>query len=800
MTLRVVELFSGIGAQRMALMQAGIDHEVVAISEINKHSLASYEAIYGDCPNLGDISKVEKLPSCDLVTYSFPCVDLSLAGKRAGMGEGTRSGLVWEVVRLLESCGERERPEWLLMENVPMVTSSELWPELLSRLSRMGYVNEYKDLDSSRFGSAQKRVRTFMLSRLGRFPPSLPTSTDAPPRCIRDIMEETVDERFIRRIPLERIKWREPIKGYRHPQSEGIDCPLLDASDPRLETRRIASEESLCPTLRTGVSVRVVSEEEEERAKALCEKADNVRLAPKGEKSIGTEAEGGTRLVVSPEEQRRKAGIDRDAELVEEHFRMAKGPGDRVRHEDSFEEGSSRAEGGLYSVQKEDGHVRFYRGNQAKAGLSEAQYYPADSQSPAVTSSHPPKVLDVDGGIGVLADIKKGGRMQNNRLHDPLGQSPALRTHGGGDHDIKVVQGIEPYDPDADIHVFGCRDDEGNIDQNADPTVAFRNRRIYLDDGKAPAITDLGRRGKEFLKVADSVEPSSTPVAGIEGETYYPAKMLYSKDNLAPTLATSHSLSRGVKVVDKIEPSSTPVASIEGETYYPKAMLYSSSSSSSSPTVTPGGRHGKNCCIKVIDGVEPSSTPVAENIDESFYSGRMLYSSSSSSPTVRTFHGRSCQIKVIDGIETTSGEDDACDPTDTRGDRTELVSRMEEGDVCPMLTPGRRVKRQNGQRYREPNSPAFTVTCQDHNGCAYPKDGDLIVRVLTPLECWRLMGFPDWAYEKASQVSSETQLYNQAGNSIVVEVLEAIFRTMVEPPKAEQSMLTRWLRWMPPQS
>ena len=74
MTLRVVELFSGIGAQRMALMQAGIDHEVVAISEINKHSLASYEAIYGDCPNLGDISKVERLPPCDLVTYSFPCL------------------------------------------------------------------------------------------------------------------------------------------------------------------------------------------------------------------------------------------------------------------------------------------------------------------------------------------------------------------------------------------------------------------------------------------------------------------------------------------------------------------------------------------------------------------------------------------------------------------------------------------------------------------------------------------------------------------------------------------------------
>lgn len=108
--MRAVELFSGIGAQRMALTLAGIPHDVVAISEIDKAALRSYEAIWGDCPNLGDIREVESLPPCDLVTYSFPCQDLSLAGKRGGMaeGSGTRSGLVWEVMRLLDGM-ERER-------------------------------------------------------------------------------------------------------------------------------------------------------------------------------------------------------------------------------------------------------------------------------------------------------------------------------------------------------------------------------------------------------------------------------------------------------------------------------------------------------------------------------------------------------------------------------------------------------------------------------------------------------------------------------------------------------------------
>lgn len=251
MTLRVVELFAGIGAQRMALTLAGIPHEVVAICEINRHSLASYRAIYGDCPNLGDITKVERLPPCDLVTYSFPCQDLSLAGKRKGMGEGTRSGLVWEVVRLLE--GERERPEWLLMENVPQVLTSPLWPDLLGRLEAMGYRSKWRKLDSSRFGSAQKRVRAFMVSRLSQEPPDLPEcAPNAPSLCLRDVMEPTRDERFIKRIPLERIKWRQ---GYE--PSAGQSAPVSEDTGQSFYSRRMLySSSSSSPTLRTFHSLK----------------------------------------------------------------------------------------------------------------------------------------------------------------------------------------------------------------------------------------------------------------------------------------------------------------------------------------------------------------------------------------------------------------------------------------------------------------------------------------------------------------------------------------------------------------
>lgn len=100
--LTVNELFSGIGAQRKALERLGIEHEVVGVSEIDKYAIQSYEAIFGETYNYGDICKAERLNYADLWTYSFPCQDISVAGNQKGINENTRSGLLYEVQRLLE--------------------------------------------------------------------------------------------------------------------------------------------------------------------------------------------------------------------------------------------------------------------------------------------------------------------------------------------------------------------------------------------------------------------------------------------------------------------------------------------------------------------------------------------------------------------------------------------------------------------------------------------------------------------------------------------------------------------------
>lgn len=202
MTVRLVELFAGIGAQRRALdlvgEREGIDVETVAISEIDHYALKSYKAIFGDCPNLGDIRYIESLPDCDILTYSFPCTSISKAGRRGGMTKGTEtaSSLLWEVERLL-SCSPN-RPEWLVMENVPEVISKlnmadfKVW---VSSLSKLGYSSRWGVLNAVDFGVAQNRQRCFMISHLGGPAPDLPTGK-GPHTQLADYLDKDVPEKY----------------------------------------------------------------------------------------------------------------------------------------------------------------------------------------------------------------------------------------------------------------------------------------------------------------------------------------------------------------------------------------------------------------------------------------------------------------------------------------------------------------------------------------------------------------------------------------------------------------------------
>lgn len=197
--LKVFEAFAGVGSQRMALDNLGIPHEVVAISEIDRFAIASYEAIHGKTNNLGDISQLqpEDIPDHDLFTYSFPCQDISVAGKQSGFkkSSGTRSSLLWECNRVIES----KKPKYLLLENVKNLVGKkfksdfDLW---LNHLESLGYKNYWQVLNAKDYGIPQNRERVFVVSILGEHEPyEFPEPVELELR-LKDVLEDEVDEKF----------------------------------------------------------------------------------------------------------------------------------------------------------------------------------------------------------------------------------------------------------------------------------------------------------------------------------------------------------------------------------------------------------------------------------------------------------------------------------------------------------------------------------------------------------------------------------------------------------------------------
>ena len=229
MKLRVFEAFAGIGAQASALKRLNINYEIVGISEWFIDAILCYDQIQNDgkpeieLPTkeeqidylnkftfskdsvhpINDISKLSedlisqlykanirtknygsivdigngkiKMPETDLLIYSFPCQDLSTGGLTKGMkrGSGTRSGLLWEIEKILLILKKEKRlPKYLLMENVKAILADSNREDLnqwLNFLSKIGYQNnEAMILDATKFGIPQDRKRCFIISRLGK--------------------------------------------------------------------------------------------------------------------------------------------------------------------------------------------------------------------------------------------------------------------------------------------------------------------------------------------------------------------------------------------------------------------------------------------------------------------------------------------------------------------------------------------------------------------------------------------------------------------------------------------------------
>jgi DNA (cytosine-5)-methyltransferase 1 len=204
--LRCFFAFEGYNSQGLALnkiKQYDPTFEWVCVgrSEIDKYAIAAANAIFPESAdkNYGDISKIDwkQVPDFDLFTYSFPCQDISSAGKQRGLqeGSGTRSSLLWECQKAIEA----KRPKFCLMENVAALVSEKFRPFFLEwerLMSRYDYTNYNKVLNAKDYGVPQNRERIFMVSILD---PNKAFYWPEPMRLekrLKDVLEQNVDEKY----------------------------------------------------------------------------------------------------------------------------------------------------------------------------------------------------------------------------------------------------------------------------------------------------------------------------------------------------------------------------------------------------------------------------------------------------------------------------------------------------------------------------------------------------------------------------------------------------------------------------
>ena len=198
------------------------------------HNLVNIQQVKGD-----DLCIKDTKEFTYLLTYSFPCQDLSLAGKGKGMSDtSTRSGMLWEVERILTEC--KEKPQILLMENVPQVHSQdniEDFNKWQYSLEKMGYKNYWEDLIATDYGIPQTRNRCFMISILGdynyTFPKPIPLKLK-----LKDMLEDKVDDKYI--ITETRLKY--------FMREEG-QFPRLQRFK---ESLKVTNEKNISGTITTG--------------------------------------------------------------------------------------------------------------------------------------------------------------------------------------------------------------------------------------------------------------------------------------------------------------------------------------------------------------------------------------------------------------------------------------------------------------------------------------------------------------------------------------------------------------------
>ena len=297
-TIKVVSLFSGIGGFEEGLKMAGIIHKVVFASEIDSSAQQSYSANFNSDTLNGDITKVDEkeIPDHDLLLAGFPCQSFSIAGKRKGF-EDIRGTLFFDVARILNE----KKPKFILLENVKNLISHDQTRtirKILDTLNDIGYTIDFTVINSVEAGVPQNRDRTYICgiyngkqekfvvdkrsTKADQLKKELNSTDfkgfnffntimfDNPLRCIEDVLEENVSEKFYFNTPSVKCYLQENLfEDVKEKQDKIIklfDLPREVHNDLERQ-RRVYSVKGISPTvLARADSTKICIEKNGEKA------------------------------------------------------------------------------------------------------------------------------------------------------------------------------------------------------------------------------------------------------------------------------------------------------------------------------------------------------------------------------------------------------------------------------------------------------------------------------------------------------------------------------------------------------
>lgn len=812
--LKVLELFGGIGAIRKAFERQNIPHKVVDYVEIDEFAVKSYNAMYGTEFEPQDISKWDKDIDVDFIMHGSPCQDFSIAGLQKGgdEGSGTRSSLMYETIRLVKKLN----PKYVVWENVKNLVSDKHehnFNKYLKIMEELGFNNYYKVLNAKNYGIPQNRERVFTVSIRkdideGTF--YFPKEQKLILR-LKDLLEESVDEKYY--LSDDKIESISQWKAYQKPLENVLGnnsiSPTLTArgageehagmitySDEFDDTTNVQSKlENM------SKSNRVIQENITQKVKVRKYNVDTIKLS-----ELLKESKKNSNL--NNKEIASKLNIP--LTQVEHYFRTDDSfaiPGPEIWLE--LKE--------ILGIETDefDKNIMTFEEKDNTYDMSNRAYH-IEGIAPTLDTNSDKKIIEYKGKEVELPAMcaSRGRNLENpsdRSVGQKLEQTIEINTNGVS-NTLTTFQKdnyvIEPQVLKRERTEFGKavrkQYESGETDLKRDDVLQY----VPRNDGISNTITTVTKdnyvvEGSDKLQYVGSIKDKD--IVGDGKDLSRNASMgdrVYDSNGVSATISAQgggvggHS---GLYTVDDEKDIDNPLKGISGQSWQFEQNVYSEDSKCIR-TIKAG--EGSGNIPKIIENnYDDTKINVVGNYKPSGHSSGRILNANGIAPTVMENHGSITAI-VENNLDKNKKEqlcdyminNDMVEPYDVinHGYTEHRFSSIQQNkdivmskNMAPTITTrpdelgvavhnnSEKIESQDAKTTQQPNT-------QNDMTHSY----NLRIRKLTPKECWRLMGFDDEDFDKAAKVCSNAQLYKQAGNSIVVNVLEAILNSMFRPDKS----------------